>query len=566
DNFNDGHTTTVSDWDATFGSPTVVSGSLVTSDGDTARREYNGPTEGLPDTTDEGLGAVNESNTHKAVYYRVDMTREGGVDKSGLSSLDFGSERIFFGVPEGRSTFWIVAPGFGEASDEVTPAFFNRTYTLVAKIDFANDLLSLWIDPDLSKSEYSNTPLATLPYTGTHWSTAVSLSSNGESGARTLWDDLIVSNSWNNLDLAPIVTTAVDEDDGAIFSTTGTGTSLRELIMYSQSGAEITFDPSLSGKTITLGGTELVIDKDLTIDASALARKITISGGDLSRIFKIEPGTTILLDSLTLTNGFTDRGGAIDNRGDLTLNNANLRANSASEYGGAIFNWPNATATINLSEFTDNSAVEGGGAIGNGSDAQMFINHSTIAENHSKWGGGVLTDAESTFTLNHSTIAGNYASENGGGIYDSSSMEILVNHSTITGNAAGNRGGGMYYFQGISEPAAIHLDYSIVAANTAARGIDIGFDQVESVVVNGLSFVGDTTDAGILSGPVISGNPLLSPLGYYGGPTMTMHPLVGSPVIDAGGDTDPGGEDQRGFIRFVNGALDIGAVEAGPVI
>jgi len=60
---------------------------------------------------------------------------------------------------------------------------------------------------------------------------------------------------------------------------------------------------------------------------------------------------------------------------------------------------------------------------------------------------------------------------------------------------------------------------------------------------------------------ILSGDPLLAPLGDYGGFTQTMPPLPDSPAIDAGGDVDAGGEDQRGLPRFVNGALDIGAVE-----
>ena len=54
---------------------------------------------------------------------------------------------------------------------------------------------------------------------------------------------------------------------------------------------------------------------------------------------------------------------------------------------------------------------------------------------------------------------------------------------------------------------------------------------------------------------------LLSPLGDFGGPTQTMPPMLGSPAIDAAGNINPGGTDQRGFLRFVNGTLDIGAVE-----
>ena len=66
-------------------------------------------------------------------------------------------------------------------------------------------------------------------------------------------------------------------------------------------------------------------------------------------------------------------------------------------------------------------------------------------------------------------------------------------------------------------------------------------------------------------------NPLLAPLGNYGGPTQTMALLPGSPAIDAGNNAlavdangNPLDYDQRGtgFPRIVGGTVDIGAFEA----
>jgi hypothetical protein len=50
----------------------------------------------------------------------------------------------------------------------------------------------------------------------------------------------------------------------------------------------------------------------------------------------------------------------------------------------------------------------------------------------------------------------------------------------------------------------------------------------------------------------------------YGGPTVTMPPLAGSPAIDAGNDsvTNSLATDQRGFPRLTGAHVDIGAVEA----
>lgn len=91
------------------------------------------------------------------------------------------------------------------------------------------------------------------------------------------------------------------------------------------------------------------------------------------------------------------------------------------------------------------------------------------------------------------------------------------------------------------------VDNSIVAGNTGA-GIILG--------LGGLL----PTYTGV---NLIDVDPMLQPLGDYGGPTQTMPPLTNSPAIDpAGGDTNSiFSTDQRGFTRVVNGILDIGAVE-----
>ncbi len=60
------------------------------------------------------------------------------------------------------------------------------------------------------------------------------------------------------------------------------------------------------------------------------------------------------------------------------------------------------------------------------------------------------------------------------------------------------------------------------------------------------------------------------PLGWYGGPTQTMLPLPGSPVIGAGlaSATDDPSTDQRGFGRpSANGStVDLGAVQTNYLI
>jgi hypothetical protein len=100
---------------------------------------------------------------------------------------------------------------------------------------------------------------------------------------------------------------------------------------------------------------------------------------------------------------------------------------------------------------------------------------------------------------------------------------------------------------------------------------DLGSDINGSVQTNSsynLVGIADGTLSGIRDGS--QGNqigtaanpidPLLAPLGDYGGPTWTMPPLAGSPALNTGDPAQAGTLDQRGVIR--SGGVNIGAFQA----
>src|SRR5262249_14902621 len=109
-----------------------------------------------------------------------------------------------------------------------------------------------------------------------------------------------------------------------------------------------------------------------------------------------------------------------------------------------------------------------------------------------------------------------------------------------------SNGGGLYLTGGTSNfgPSTASLTNTIVAGQTAG---------------------GDTAGAGSISGTnnLIGVNPMLSPLGEYGGPTSTMALLPGSPAIGGGTRSGCPELDQRGFPR--GDSVDIGAFQSqGP--
>lgn len=202
-----GHTGTTSDWTNVGGTPQVQSGALTTDGSNSAKREYNGPTEGVTGT-DERYGAINQDGSRDAhiVFYAVDMTRAAGNSAwGGMSSYDFGAERIFFGVPGGEAgTDRIGIQESGVGTDYGSIYLTDgQTYRMVAVLDFDNDLLGLFVDPD--GSDYwdpatgANTADVTRGYTNTNWSTAVRLGS----GSLVTWDNLVVATAPEDVGLLP---------------------------------------------------------------------------------------------------------------------------------------------------------------------------------------------------------------------------------------------------------------------------------------------------------------------------------------------------------------------------
>ncbi|PLX39331.1 MAG: hypothetical protein C0606_02050 [Hyphomicrobiales bacterium] len=342
------------------------------------------------------------------------------------------------------------------------------------------------------------------------------------------------------------VTTALDSGDDATFGgalatdlADGGGLSLREAIYWASAGDEITFDTSLKGQTITLGsqislGSRITIDGDVDGDNAA---DITLSGNNASRIFSVS-GSTVNLNSLTLTDGYT------------------------SGAGGAI-NHSSGTLTITDSTIADSEANNNGGGIYSGSGGTLKLVNSTVTGNQAGGGGGIFAGGSATLT--NTTVHGNSAdSFGGGGISNGGHLQLF--NSTITGNSvdvgSSYGGGGIFLYNAL--PTQIYN--SVVAENFAFLVSDDitegGFSDSDVTAHN--SFFGETValddDLGNLNN---AGSPGLGALQDNGGTVLTRNALPTSQLIDAGRTASvPGGftEDANGNDRSV-GTIDIGATE-----
>lgn len=203
DLFDGTPTATTSDWDNVQGTP-AVSGNALATNNSSAKREFNGPIEGAGGPSNDGQDNHERSGAVRGtgqVFFRVRLTRSSSAVWSGVSSYDFGAERLFFGVPgtgAATDTIGIGEDGVGTTLGTLT---LNDTqaYDLLAVIDFDNNLTGLFVDPDSSDSWDASGGSAdvTRSYFGTNWSTAVRLGSGGQA----TWDKLRVVTDWSDLAL-----------------------------------------------------------------------------------------------------------------------------------------------------------------------------------------------------------------------------------------------------------------------------------------------------------------------------------------------------------------------------
>ena len=332
----------------------------------------------------------------------------------------------------------------------------------------------------------------------------------------------------------------------------GAGT-LRQAITDAADGDTITFDTgSMGSGTITLsGGNTLYVNKTITIEGDVDGDDIADvtlsgSGGDSVAMIGVDTASgDLTLNSLNVVNG--NKGAiTVNNSAGLTITDSTVSGHSANQGAGLYIN-SGSSVTISGSTFSGNHALDGGGAI--------FIN------------GGALT-------LTSSTISGNTSDGYAAGIYIGGSGTLNVAHGTIAYNVSevdnsGSQPGGGIYQAGTN---TVTLDHTIVAKNTRYTGggeeitdlngtvASLGYNLIGSA--DNVTFTGTTTGnvTGTDASPV---DPLLTALADNSGPTQTHALPSNSPALNAGDAAYAGSEttDQRGFLRTMDGRIDIGAYE-----
>ncbi len=245
--------------------------------------------------------------------------------------------------------------------------------------------------------------------------------------------------------------------------------------------------------------------------------------------------------------------------GEMTLRNVTVTGGQAvfgtfsGNGGGGIQSTVESQLNIIDSTFTGNTTCEGGGGIEMDYSGPITVTNSTFSSNTAEYGGGIAEYGTKATVVN-STITGNTAAEGAGGIAAEGDLTLV--YSDVVGNTMN---------PSLSQPMC--SDATSAGPGRSARGSarsrtrgdpanvltgdeDGTFTSFGSVVTNpiggnncevddshgsaGYNYADDTSCLFDQSSDQQSptNNPMLGTLAGNGGPTETLLPQTGSPLID----------------------------------
>ena len=329
--------------------------------------------------------------------------------------------------------------------------------------------------------------------------------------------------------------------------------------IHSYQGDVTLTDSTISGNTTNGSGGGVFADEgEVTLTNSTISGNESKygSGGGISSA----KGNVTMTDSTVSTNTAYYGAGIYTRKGNVSLTDSTISANTSSYRGGAIQTIDGDISLID-STISGNNAGSDGGGIHTYNGGVSLID-STISGNDAARGGGGVFSYSGDASLTNSTISGNTAAVNGGGMYVKSyggGGGVTLTNSTIVNNTVTTGTGGGLYFE--YAPGAFNMVNTILANNTGGD-CETNNAFAPDTDTNNLE-TSSSGDCGIA--PISTADPDLNALADNGGATLTHLPNVGSPVIDAGDNTNCGAgltitTDQRGAARD-DGMCDIGAVE-----
>ena len=233
----------------------------------------------------------------------------------------------------------------------------------------------------------------------------------------------------------------------------------------------------------------------------------------------------------------------------------NIANNEWYGNGGGMFNYDWCSPVMTDVVFQENTAGHDGGGMYNNQATHAVLRRVLFTGNFSDNHGGGLYNTAAYPDMENVTFYGNTANENGGGMCSLAVIDPLsmvnvtfVNNTTVYGD-----GGGIFN----STNNGYSLRNAILWGNSPTQIVG-GGTATYSTVQGGFSGEGNSAV-----------DPLLEPLGDYGGFSKTVALQFASPAVDAGNPDLCPAVDQRGFMQPFDGdgfggpRCDMGAFEYG---
>lgn len=158
-----------------------------------------------------------------------------------------------------------------------------------------------------------------------------------------------------------------------------------------------------------------------------------------------------------IDNTSEDCGGAIQNKGEMSISNSSLEGNATKEAGGAIAN--SGDLSLIRSTLAQNLADDGGAIHNNG---DLTLVRCRIIENTAKDGSGGAIENMSKLTITKSLLSRNTAKVGSGGLIYSDGGELTIEKSSLVKNTAGFHGGAIY-----NNDTKVKITESKIIKNTA---------------------------------------------------------------------------------------------------
>ena len=356
---------------------------------------------------------------------------------------------------------------------------------------------------------------------------------------------------------------------------------------------------TFTGNSALSGGGGIETFGDITATGSTFTDNHAFDdGADGGGVQVTSTTATATFDSTTFSGNTADGwGGAFEQESEqdepapvaaddvftLTVTNSTVTGNTASSDGGGGLDTEDAAnITIDHSTISGNDGEGGGGVGAYGTPTNLVVNASTFTGNSTVGFGSAVylsgPDIASTETLQLSTaeFTNSTVTGNTEGSFGAVSVrgDLSFNHVTMTDNtsmgsaqdteaASGRGGAGAFAVEGDSANVAAYgfeSKNSVVAQPQGAANCN----AVISSTDQGYNFSDDDT-CGFTdptSNVKTPNDPVLGALANNGGPTQTLLPLTGSPLLDAIPPASCGASvDQRGITRPQGTGCDIGAVE-----